>query len=195
MELDRFLMIFRSIINEFFFLNNHFDTKLNSQVQDYDMVFSKWARDMSKKYSMMTLHMHWATSSNLIANNQVILDVLFRGIYLFEVNYAFGDRLHTNFNEIINDFREIVLSFNDLNSKYDFKKNNTTAEYDKFFYNWRKGFQKNFDDIIIDIMWTNNNAMIKDNSLFLNVMYKDLFLFQVKYATELAFRDISMEEE
>ncbi len=196
MDIDKFLLMFRQVINEFYFLNNHFNAKPSSKTDEYDFVFLRWKRDMSHKFHDLNLHMHWATSSPLIAENQIILDVMHMTVYLFEVKYQFGDELHPSFDSIINDFKKIVEDFNDLNRKFDFKNNDKTADYDSYFYEWRQWYPLTLvsQDMIADIIWGKKTDMIADNTLYLNLIFKDLFMFQIKYEHSIGARQFRDEE-
>lgn len=181
MDIEKFLMMFRQTINEFYFLNNHFNAKPESKTEDYDNVYMRWVRDMAQRFRNLNLRMHWATSSKFIAENQIILDVLYQSVYLFEVKYHFGDAIHPSFDSIIAEFKEIERDFSALNEFYDFENNDKTKDYDKFFYDWRKNYQLKNPDMIVDILWGKNTENIADNTLYLNLIFKDLFLFQIKY--------------
>lgn len=194
MEIDKFLLMFRQTINEFYFLNGHFDTKADSKTEDYDLVFMRWKRDMAHKFGQLNLVMHWATSSPLISANQVILDILHKTEYLFEVKYRFGDALHPSFDAIIGEFERVFADFKASNEQYDFKTNDKTVQYDKYFSEWKKNRVNPDKDILVDILWGKNVEAIAENTLYLNLMYKDLFMFQVKYEKERAIENL-MEEE
>ncbi len=187
--IERFMRWFQDVIREFYYLNDHYDTNKNSFTDSYDRVFTRWKRDIYNKYKHMILHMHWVNDSHLVSENEVVLNVMFQSTYLFELKYKFGDQININFSEYLTKFKEIAVAFNDACDQYDFKTNQEIKGFDPFFKNWKKEYKIYDNDIILDIAWKNNEPLIADNDLYLNIMYKDDYLFQVKYIREVEMDD------
>lgn len=189
LDLHKFLMIFSQILSEFYFLNSCFlaDTqdKYGNIIKKYstvdcDTIYSNWVRDMRKKFKNVSLKVHWADSSRKIEKNQIVLDVVYMSYYLFEVNYDFRENIHVSFINFMDKYNDIVVSFFNLNRKFDFAENDSVDAYETAFKAWKNSAHDLYDDIVLDIMWGKKNKSIKNNELYFNVIYKNNFMFQLK---------------
>jgi hypothetical protein len=189
-DIEKFLLIYRQILAEFYFLNGHFNTKEKMMTVDYDAVFTSWRSDMAKKYRNVFIDMHWATNDRKITKNQIIMDVRHRNTYFFEVKYQFGDILNPDFDDFLQYYKSILDKFFELNDTFDYEIKNSASEYEKYFYEWKKGIKLKYQNMVFDILWSNNSGEIKDNPLYFNVVYRDTFLFQIRYLFQ---KDIVLE--
>jgi hypothetical protein len=185
MTIDDFLKAFKQVVNEFRILNEHFDSKSKSNTFDYDAVFFQWTKDMNKRYHELPITMHWGTSSNLIAKNQILFDVRHRDEYYCEIKYRFDPKIIANFTNSFQNFIEVFLqivkAFSLLNKDYDIKQHPLTSEYEKVFSEWKREMYSMLKDTALDIHWGNKLAQITLNPLFFTVMYKDDYLFEIKH--------------
>lgn len=189
LDLSRFFMWIRQVVSEFYVLNTHFETEVTNPVQAYEGIFNSWRLDMSKKYRQIMLHMHWATSSPIIQNNSVVLDVMHRSFYLFEINYRFGDELRPDFAEILKNFENAVDLFQAENKNFKVYDGMSRGEYENFFYRIKEKIQLNSGGLLVDITWDNEKETVSENTLFYNVIFQDLFLFRLKCVPEFQVKN------
>lgn len=192
--IERFLRWFQDVIREFYYLNDHYDTKKNSFTDSYDKVFTRWKRDIYNKYKHMILHMHWVNDSHLVNENEVVLNVMYQSTYLFELKYKFGDQININFAEFLEIFKEIAVAFQAACDKYPFEQQKQVSDFEQYFREWKKEYRIRDHDIVLDLAWKNNEPNIEENDLYLNIMYKDEYLFQVKYVRPVSETDMLDED-
>ncbi len=185
MKLEEFLTVFKLIINEFRILNEHFDSHAKSTTAEYDMIFFRWAKDMSRRYNGIPIRMHWGTSSRAIEKNQILFNILYKDDYFSEVKYCFNKSFVIEFQYSIKDavlmLENIIKAFNLFNSLYDKNEYGEVADYDRAFNDWKKKGLNISPDIAVDIHWGNKEKDLLDNFFFLTVMFKDNYTFQMKY--------------
>lgn len=183
---EEFLGVFKQIINEFRILNEHFDAKTKSKTTDYDFVFSHWTRDMNKRYKGLPINMHWGTSSPQIAKNEILFDVRFKDEYFCEIKYKFDSKFVANFvnsfKEFVEMFLKIMESFNKFNKNFDIKSSPNITDYEKSFSNWKKEVYVIHPDIALDIHWEKKTETISQNSVFINIMMRNDYLFEKKHS-------------
>lgn len=185
MSIEEFMSVFKQIVNEFTILNEHFDSETKSKTTDYDVVFFRWTKDMSKRYKGIPLSMHWATSAPLITKNQILFNVRFKDEYFCEIKYIFNPGFVENFRSSMMNFLDVlfklVKSFQKSNDAYDYKVKTKTSDYDVYFSNWKKEMYVVHTDIALDSHWGKKTELIEQNPVFLNIMFKDDCLFEIKY--------------
>ncbi len=180
MEFKTFLIRLDQIINEFLFLNSYFNTKEKSRIFDYDMVFSRWKRDMFSRFREMLIHMHWATSSELISENQMIMNVFYRLDYHFEIHYQFGKEYPLEYKSFLNTSRLLEEKYTKFQKNFDWEKFPTTSHYEKDFYSWKKSILDIPTDISFDLLWDQSSKKLIDNPALFNIIYGDFYLLQIK---------------
>jgi len=179
-----FIAIFKQIISEFRYLNQHFDSKESSKISEYNTIFENWKRDMYRFHKELIFDMHWGTSSPLIANNQILFDVRYQGVYLCEIKYRFDPKFAATFIKNVHDaldiFKIILGELDNMIELFEVDENTKTSEYDTMFNFWKKGIVTRYTYIVVDIHWEKSIETIKDNILLFNIMYQDDCLFEVK---------------
>ena len=197
MDFQKYEMILKQVVGEFHFLNKHFDSKEGFTVLNYDTIFSNWRRDMFKKYREVTLTMHWASEGKVISNNQIFLDVIHRSQYLFEIKYSFSEELSIGFEDFLKNAEVFNKAFSEFSKSFDCK-DKTITDFDKQFYAWRAITVTIPEEWIMDISWEKNDVSITDNSVFLNIIFKDEYLLQIKYYYNKkvgSFDELTAQEE
>ncbi len=184
MMLDDFLSVFKQVVNEFRILNEHFDSKSNSKTMNYDIVFSSWLRDMSKRYHELLLSMHWGTSSPVIMKNEILFDVRYKEEYFFEVKYKFDPAFVATFvpnvKGAIERYFDMVKRLKAFNRTLDLKANPKTEDYEKLVSAWKKDVYETLTNTALDFHWGNNLPFIAQNPLYFSAMYKDEVLCEMR---------------
>ncbi len=184
--IDEFMHALRQITNEFRILNEYFDARFKSTTKDYDIVFLNWERDMIKKFNTFPLSMHWAISSPDIAKNQILFDIRHTEDFFCELKYKFDVKFirafEGNIKNYLDSFYEIVNRFVENNDAFDIDSFPKTADYEKYFQDWKKELNRIIPDIAVDMRWSNKLEPLVLNPAFLEVMFGDDCLFEVKYA-------------
>jgi hypothetical protein len=181
MELQKYLFMSGSILGEFFFLNRHFDTKVNFTTLSYDTVFSNWRRDMFRKYREVTLNMHWGNISPRISENQIFLDIIHRTQFLFEIKFIFGKESEVPHAEFIRDIEKKIGYFDTFILDYKITAGTVFYDFERDFYEWKKGLPQTGIETTLDLQWEKKKKSITENNLLFNIIYKDEYLFQIKY--------------
>jgi hypothetical protein len=129
--------------------------------------------------------MHWATSSPLIAKNQLLFDIKHIDDFVCEMKYKFNDKFVRTFNEnlkkFIDSFCEILNRFYIYNETYEVDSYPRTIDYEMYFQIWKKEINLNVRDVTIDMHWQNKLELIVLNPVFLEVMFGDDCMFETKY--------------
>lgn len=192
MTIDHFLSLFTQIVTEFRYLNEHFDSKVNSKIEAYDKVFANWKRDMYRFHNNLVFEMHWATSSPMIEKNEILFDVSFMGRYMCEVKYRFDPDFirtyFTNVNEALQIFKVVVDEFMNLNQYFDTHVNPKIEDYEKVYGLWKSGVYGRYKQIALDLFWPTRGENIEEYPFYLKIMYKDDCLMEVQYH----FQDIKI---
>ncbi|OHD54234.1 MAG: hypothetical protein A2Y33_13100 [Spirochaetes bacterium GWF1_51_8] len=181
MELQKFFFVAETILGEFNFLNRHFDTKANFTTQSYNSVFANWRRDMFKKFREITLDMHWGNNSIKIAENQVFLDIFHQTQYLFEIKYVFGKDSEVKYGDFLKDLDKKIRYFDAFIFDVEITPTKSTAEFVNAFLEWKRKAPLTSIETTVDVQWETQSKLLIENNLFYNVIYKDEYLFQLKY--------------
>lgn len=181
MNFKTFSIRMEQIVHEFLFLNSYFNTKVNKHVFDYDVVFSRWKRDMFNRFREILIHMHWATSSQEIEHNQIIMDVLFQTIFNFEIRYQFGKKIPLDFKTFLEFAKLLEEEFRKFHNNFDSKNHRITSEYEKAFYEWKKNVHADLPgELTFDLLWENTSKLLIENAALFNIIYGDSYLVQIK---------------
>jgi len=193
--------IFIQIITEFRYLNENFNLEKNIKITNYDQIFSKWRIDMLSRYKNISLSMHWATNSDIITENQVLFDIRYTDNYFIEIKYQFDPQYITKFryscNEFIKILQNIYESLIELDKEFHAGKYSLTLEFENKFNEWKKEIYQIYPQITLDIYWTTNSKLISDNKYILNLIYKDIFMLEIKGGISIyddVFYNIDLEK-
>ncbi len=194
-DVEIFIDILRKILNEFHILNEYFSSRYKSSTSDYDVVFSNWTRDMYKRYKSFPLSMHWATSSSLIAKNQILFDIRHIDNFFCEVKYKFDEKFIASFPNNIKKYLDSFFEINNMFSsafiaydKVEFPKN---TDFEKYFQTWKKGINLTIPGTVIDIRWANKLEPVVLNPVYFEIMMQDDCIFEARY---LFTEESSLEE-
>ncbi len=180
-----YIDIIRKILSEFHILNEYFYSRYKSSTTDYDVVFMNWTKDMNKRYNDYPLSMHWATSSQLIAKNQLLLNASHLDEFFCEVKYKFDEKFIAAFPGIIKNnldrSYEINNRFMTFFNAFDKEKFPKTSGFEEYFQNWKRDIYMNIPGIALDIRWTNKLDIVVLNPVYLKVMLQDDFIMEAKY--------------
>ncbi|NPV01906.1 MAG: hypothetical protein HPY53_11050 [Brevinematales bacterium] len=181
MELEKYLFMCGNTLGEFYFLNRHFDTKANFTTLSYDSVFGNWRRDMFRKFREVTLNMHWGNNSKKIGENQIFLDIIHTTQYLFEIKYVFGKESEVPYKDFLIDVGRKIRYFDAFVLDFKMTASTMTTDFEREFYEWKKKAPLTNIETTLDIQWEKKSKVISENNIFYNIIYKDEYLFQIKY--------------
>jgi hypothetical protein len=199
MTTNEFISTFRHVMSEFRYLNEHFDEKDSSKITDYNTVFENWKRDMYRIRRNLIFDMHWATSSQFIAKNEILFDVRFQGKYLCEIKYRFDPKFvktfAINIETALEVFTSIANEFDKIIETIDVHGKAQDDEKDPAFQNWKKRIYASHEGIAVDVHWKNMNEPVLGNTLYLSMMYRDDCLFEVNYVIQDESRPVNMDDD
>lgn len=186
-------------MTEFRYLNEHFDRNDSSKISDYNRIFENWKRDMYRIRRNLIFDMHWATSSPVIAKNEILFDVRFQGKYLCEIKYKFDPKFVKTFAENVNSslelFQDVATNFETLIASFDINGGKKSSDYESTFQDWKKLAYTKHAEMAIDVHWQKPNEVIEGNTLFLSIMYRDDCLFEVNYNLFEQSIPVNMEDD